>query len=303
MGTGGAGQDMAVGRHFIESREQEIFDVLQRGLAEDIDFLNVCVSLGGGTGGGGASTLIKICRKYMDEIGQDPNRVGVIASLPCGYEGQRTCRNAVTAFNDVAALNPSPFIIIDNKRIEKLYRRGSTDFFPTCNAQVAKLFHLFNRLATQRSMITFDRADYAVLLDSGIIAFGASPIGKYENKADISEAMSRSLAETVLAEVDLKRGKAAGCIFLGGPSVMEQVPMDYFGNGFQMLNRMLAEGGTVYRGVYVGTTEDLRCYTMISALPHPSGRLQELAKEGRMPQATSSRPGLADHLGVNDGPS
>lgn len=299
MGTGGAGQDMALGRQFIEHREQEVFDVLQRGVGEQVDFLLICVSFGGGTGGGGAATLVKICRKYMDEIGADPQRVGIIGSLPCGYEGQRACRNAVTAFHEVSHLQPSPFIIIDNKRIEKLYKRGANEFFAVCNNQVAKLFHLFNRLATQRSMITFDRADYATLLDSGIIAFGASPIKKYQNKADISEAMGKSLADTVLAEVDLKRGKCAGCIFLGGKAIMQSVPMDYFGNGFQMLNRMLADGGVVYRGVYEGNSDDLRCYTMISALPPPAVRLQELAKEGRLPAQPSST--MARHLGVDDG--
>lgn len=299
MGTGGAGQDMVAGKRFIVEREQEVFDLLQRALAEDLDFLNVCVSFGGGTGGGGVATLIGYCRKYMEEIGKNPERVGVIGSLPCAYEGQRACRNAFRAFGEVASLRPSPFVIIDNKRIEKLYRRGASDFFSTCNMQVARLFHLFNRLATQRGMITFDRADYATLLDSGIVAFGASPIKRYENKADIAEAMRGSLMETVLAEVDLRQGRAAGCIFIGGESVMDRVPMDFFGGGFACLNRMLADDSVVYRGVYTGNSEDLRCYTLISSLPVPRSRLQELAKEGRVTSEPSG--GMASWLGVDDG--
>lgn len=297
MGKGGAGQDMAKGAAYVKQHEEDIWNLLTRAIGEDPDYLLCCASLGGGTGSGGVSRLIRIARRYMEEIGKPAERVGVIVSLPQAYEGQRTCRNAVQAFKEVAAEAPTPFFIIDNKRIEERYRVGALGKFATCNNQIAKLFHLFNRLAAQRSqLLTFDRADYAALLDSGIIVFGASPIAKYESKADIAECVRQQLEQTVLAQVDLSRGKKAGCIFLGGESILQQVPMDFFGGGFSSLGRLLADDSTIYRGVYVGNSNDLRCYTMIAELPPPVERLTELAKQARL---SSDSGGTAEHFGID----
>ncbi len=298
LGTGGAGQDMEKGSRFLDNREESVWDALLRAVGEDPDYILICVSLGGGTGSGGLKTLIGICRKYMEDKDHDPKRVGVILSLPNPYEGQRTARNAVQAFGEMLKLAPSPMVIIDNKRMEKLFKRGASDLFKICNKVVAGAFHLFNRLAIQRSaMITFDRADYATLLDSGIIAYGVGPITKYENKADLTEAIRKQMENTVLAEVNLKRAKVAGCIFLGGAEVMHEVPLEYFGEGFSLLGRMMADNSIVFRGVYIGTGKDLRCYTMMSGLPAPDVRLKELVREARL---STEAGGIASHLGIDD---
>lgn len=298
LGTGGAGQDMEKGKRFLKTREEDVRDLLTRAIGNAPDYLIICVSLGGGTGSGGAGTLIEICRKHMEHIGKEPDRVGVLLSLPNPYEGQRTSRNAIQAYREIHNLKPSPLIIIDNKQVEKLYHKGAMDLYPEANAQIAKLFHLFNRLAIQRSqLMTFDRADYANLLDNGTVVFGASPIPDYETSADITRAIRDQLEDTVLAEVDLSKGTKAGCIFLGGEKVMKQVSLEYFGEGFSMLSRILAEDSMITRGVYVGSADDLRCYTMISGLHPPKKRLDELAKEARLQSGTA---GMASHLGVDD---
>lgn len=299
FGTGGAGQDMIRGKEFLADRKDSVWDLLLQAVSDDPDYLMVCVSLGGGTGTGGAPQLIELCRHYMRDKGLIGQRVGVIMSLPAAYEGQRTCRNAVQGFKELYDLQPSPMVIIDNKKIEEIHAPiSSTDLFPRCNNDVARLFHLFNRLATQRSnLITFDRADYATLLDSGIIAFGASTIPEYEHKAQITSAIRDQLTKTVLAEVDLRKGRAAGCVFLGGPEVMSTIPMEYFGEGFEQLSRIMATDSVVFRGVYVGTGDDLRCYTMLSGLEAPISRLRELASKS----GTTVPPmKTAVHLGVDD---
>lgn len=302
FGTGGAGQNMELGQQFMADRQEEVLDLLERTMGEDLDFLNICVSFGGGTGGGGASQLIKCCRQYMSSIDRNPSRVGVFGSLPVPYEGQRTCRNAVHAFNAVLKMNPTPFVVVDNKRIAELYECGSTEFFKRCNDQVCRLFHLFNRYSQiEDGLITFDEADYHTLLDSGIVTFGAALVDKYESKADLTESIRNSWSESVLAQVDAASAKAAGCVFMGGKSVMEVIPMDWFGHAFKMLNRAIANGGDapLYRGVYVGKADDLRCYTVLAGLKPPVERLQELAREGRIAQVQSTL-GIADQLGVGD---
>ena len=225
--------------------------------------------------------------------------------MPDPTDGPTVCRNAVYAFEKLYKLNPSPMIIIDNKRIAELFRVGFGQLFLTCNQQVAKLFHLFNRLAVQRSqLMTFDRADYATLLvnlmdfyygwrDAGIVVFGASAIGTFASPADISEAVRKQLSETLLAQVDLSKGKRAGCVFVGSQQILNETPLEFFGGGFSMLNRMLADEGMVHRGVYVGNSGDLRCYTMIAQLPPPVERLRQLASAAAIPAQ-----GLAAFLGV-----
>lgn len=296
LGTGGAGKDVELGRMAIEGQEPAVYEHLTRCVGKKPDYILLCAGLGGGTGSGITETVVKVARTYMRDL-ERPVRVGLILTLPTPDEGSTVCRNAVNAFKLLHGMDCSPLIIIDNKRIGELYLRGVAKFYDVCNTQVAGLFHLFNQLAAQRSSIsTFDPADYATLLDSGIVVFGASSMDKYDSPADISEGIRKQLSNVVLAEVDLHTGSKAGCIFVGGEDVLNKVPMDFFGGGFDMLNRLLAVGSVVHRGIYQGHAEDLRCYTMISGLAPPKARLRQLAEKSNMPIE-----GLADYLGVNDG--
>lgn len=277
----GAGQDMEKGQRLISAASGEIWDLLLRAIPDNPDYLLVCASLGGGTGSGGVVPVLNLCRRFMQERGLSDKRVGAVVSLPNPYEGQRTARNAVTAFNKLHALGPSPLIVIDNQRIEKLYQVGATKLFGCCNEQVVKMFHLFNQLAARRSrLVTFDRADCASLLDNGLICFGASPVTNYESQADITSCIREQLAATVLADVDLTTGDKAGCIFVGGEDLLEQIPMDHLGAAFTSLTRQLRDDSVIYRGIYVGKSPDLRCYSLISGLARPENRLKHLAACG-----------------------
>jgi hypothetical protein len=187
-------------------------------------------------------------------------------------------------------------IIIDNQRINDLYHPGVTKFFQVCNEQTTKLFHLFNQLAAQRSrLITFDRSEYASLLDAGIVVFGASSIKNYDTPADISSTIRNQLERTALAQVNLKTASKAGCIFVGSESIFDRVSMDLFGGGFEMLNRLLKDDSVVHRGVYIGGVSDLRCYTMLAGLDPPAERLRELGDAAKLPKST-----IASYLGVDD---
>jgi cell division GTPase FtsZ len=298
LGTGGAGKDIQRGLAAIVGREEDVYEHLTRCVGKRPDYILICAGLGGGTGSGAAATVVEVARTYMEDL-ERPCRVGLVLTLPTPDEGHTVCRNAVHAFKQLHGMGCSPLIVIDNKRIGELYLRGVTQFYATCNAQVANLFHLFNQLASQRSSVaTFDSADYATLLDAGIVTFGASTIEEYNSSADISEAIRKQMSDVVLAEVDLRTGSKAGCIFLGGKNVLAAVPMEFFGGGFDMLNRLLAENSVVHRGIYQGNVDDLRCYTMIAGLAPPAARLRQLASKANMP--TDS---LAAYLGVDDGGS
>ena len=283
LGFNGAGQDIMRGQECVNSRLEDIRDLMVRTMGEP-DYLFVCASLGGGTGSGGVNPVVRAAKQYMvDKTGAERG-VGAIVSLPSRYEGSRTCNNAVRAFDGLMKESPSPLLLIDNQRLESLFKGvGALNLFNRCNEQVAGLLHLFNQLANRRSqLITFDGADFRALLDSGLIAMGVSQIEKFQSAADLTESVRGQLAQTVQAEVDLKGGKAAGCVFLGGEKLLDQIPMAWFGEAFSMLQRQLAEESAIYRGVYVSTEESLRAYTLFGALPPPVSRVKGLISEGRV---------------------
>jgi len=296
LGTGGAGKDIDYGAASLTDKEELIWDLFTRTFGKGLDYILVCASLGGGTGSGGCPRLIQIAKRYMAGIGK-PEKVGCVVALPMLAEGQRFARNAVTTFGRLRRLpdKPSPMIIIDNQRIQELFPVGVSKIYQKCNEQTARLFHLFNQLAAQRcGLVAFDRAELAALLDKGIVVFGASAIEKFGSAADVSEAIRSQLERTALAAVDLKTGKEAGCIFVGGKETLDSVPMDFLDGGFNMLTRLLGEGATVHRGVYEGSAAGLRCFTLLAGLDPPAERLKALSSTAQFTGST-----LAKHLGVD----
>ena len=296
LGTSGAGKDIEQGAASVADKSEQIWNLLYQGVGTDPDYILVCASLGGGTGSGACPKVVEIAKEYMRKL-EKPERVGCVVALPSNGEGQRLARNALTTFGRLRAAEPCPMIIIDNQRINELFPVGITKLYQKCNEQTAKLFHLFNQLSAQRSrLITFDRAEFASLLDQGIVVFGASEIGKYESPVDVSDAIRSHLAQTALAEVDLSTGQGAGCIFVASEETLDTVPMDVFAGGFDMLGRLLREGAIVHRGVYKGSSTQLRCFTLLAGLDPPAKRLGQLGEEARLPKSQ-----MAAFLGVDDG--
>lgn len=298
---GGAAKDARFAEQSLNGHEEEIWDLLQRSWGNDPDYGLVCVGLGGGTGSGTSGRLVQIAREYMESKGRPP-RVGVIASIPSYTEGQQVCRNAVTAFQKLLELKVSPLILIDNARINTLYRPGMTQLYNVANSTVSQLFHLFNQLAAVHSpLITFDRSELAQLLDHGICVMGAASLQNITSPADISAAIRDQLTNNVLAEVDLKQGSKGACLFVGDQNHLDNLSLDFFDAGFTQMNRTL-KGGTssvVHRGIYIGTSPGLQAYAMISDLKPPIATLAKLAKEANISKSQLSG-GLAQFLGVND---
>lgn len=282
---GGAGKDPEIGARAVRGQEGAVYELLTRAIGKSPDYIMVCAGLGGGTGSGACVPIFDICRKYMKECDRSEQRVGAIVSLPHPGEGPTQSKNAVRAFEKLHSRGISPLLIIDNKRIGEKFKTGIDKFYGMANEQVARLLHLFNRLAAQHSnLITFDRADFGTLMDSGICGFGASTVEKYNNAADISEAVRTHLSDNVLVEVDYSKGTKAGCLFMGNDKILSEVPMEFFDGGFGMLNRLLAPDNMVHRGVYRHKKPVLRCYTMLGGLPLPLERLTRLAEAGFVKQ-------------------
>ena len=293
--TSGSGKDIQVGEASITGKEEAIWDLFTLGIGTQVDYILICASLGGGTGSGACVKIVELARKYMAALGH-AQRVGCIVASPMLGEGQRLARNALATFKRLRTANPSPLIIIDNQRIQDLFHVGVSKIFQHCNQQTAKLFHLFNQLAAQRSrFVTFDRAELADVLDSGIVVFGASTVKAFESKADVAKEIREQLEKTALARVDLGTATRAGCLFVGGEKIFDQVPLDFLDGGFEALERMLDPGCMVHRGIYMTQAATLRCFTMLGGLGPPVERLREMTQKAQYPTST-----LADYLGVND---
>jgi cell division GTPase FtsZ len=309
LDIGGAGKDMRLAADALRGASEDVHDLMVRGWGNSLDVALVCAGMGGGTGGGTASGLVGLARRYMEEKGLRP-RVGAIVSLPAP-DSQQVSRNAVQAFRDLVECKASPIVIIDNGRINELYDRPPmADLFPTANRAVADLLHTFNVRAAERSpYISFDRSELLQLLDDGIVVMGAMslPVGDIDNPAAVSEAMRAGLSRSVLAAVDLAKGRKAACVFAGSKDVLGAFSSDYFEAGFNQLDRVVGSGRktgdgddpvVVHRGLYPRDGDGLDCYTMVSGLEPPHARLADLARKGGL--STRADPGLAHYLGVQD---
>ena len=278
LDIGGAAKDMQMARNAMRGRDEEVRDLFSRGWGKKFDCAIVCVGLGGGSGSGAGLPLVKLARKYMEDEGL-PVRVGAIVALPSVDEGQQAARNAVTAFQELHDAGVSPLVIIDNDKVDDLYSPPMSRLLPMSNELVSSLFHLFNQLAATKSKhITFDRAEFAQLLDSGIVVMGSADfdVAAIASPADISTKIREELANNVLADIDLRTGKKAACVFVASHEILDSFGKEYFAAGFTALNRIVGSGhpeGTdvvVHRGLYAESLEGLQCYTMVADLAPPA---------------------------------
>lgn len=304
LAVGGAAKDAAYAERQLQSRKEDIWDLLTRSWGDSTDYGLICAGLGGGTGSGTVTRLVEIAREYMESKGKAP-RVGVIISLPTVTEGQLVARNAINTFKNLLDIKASPIIVIDNAKIGQLYRPAMSKLHAKANDTASQLLHLFNRLCeSQGSVYTFDRSELAQLLDGGIVVMGAASIKQYGSPADISTAIREKLTNNVLADVDIRTGKKGCCLFVAGQQELDTLPEEYFAAGFDQLERNLgaAYGGKITPVVHRGLTqgvEGLQSYMMISELDPPVKRLAELGRKAGFAEA-QLRSSLAQHLNVDD---
>lgn len=295
LGGSGAGKDPEIGRGAVQGRDEDIRDLLTRSWGKDVDYAFVCLGAGGGTGAGAYEKAAEVAEAYMKQLGRDV-RVGLIIALPKDAEGQRPALNTIETVKRAASREFSPVIVIDNQKINELYRPTFSQEYPTANKSVAQLLHLFNRLAgSDSNMVPLDRQDFAKLLDSGIVAFGAGVVNDWADQTAISQTVRQQLTGNTLASVDLKQGKTAGLIYVLNGKSFDEISVDHLDHTVQMMTNVLSDGSTVYQGVYKGSpTEDsIKVLAMIGGLRWPKPRLEALARIAGVEHGS-----LGDALGV-----
>lgn len=308
LDVGGAAKDAQLAERQLSGREPEVHDLLTRAWGSELDCALICAGLGGGTGSGTIAKLVEIARRYME--GQPACKVGAIVSLPPISEGQQVARNAVIALQRLLELKVSPLVVIDNARINELYRPVMSKLHSTANETVAQLLDLFNQLAARKCplkrLMTFDQGELSQLFDNGLVVMGAADfdVEKITSPADVSQKIREELTKNVLATVEMKTGRKAACLFVGGQDVFDKLGLEYFEAGFNQLDLLLNGSGTaeppvLHRGLYVDDSQaGLQCYTMIAGCQPPQKALRGLADKAGMPPEVRSR--VADFLGLGD---
>jgi cell division GTPase FtsZ len=290
VGEQGAGKNMDKGHDAANKYKQNVFDLMRRIYGNHVDHVFVCVGAGGGSGSGSVLVLIETAKKYMEYIGHDDaeKRVGVVMSLPTRGEATspQVSSNAYEVLKTVGEYaengSISPLLIIDNSKIEKMYR-GLTvkQFWPTVNNTISGLFHVFNVLTSNASPYTsFDPTDYAgVLRCGGVLVMGVAKLKEFDDEQKVSNAIKSNIEKTLLSEAELSDSKVAACIAVGSKDIMENTPglMDSLSYGFDTL-ASLCPSAVLHRGIYEDNKDSLRLYTIVSGLGVPLKRLQQLNK-------------------------
>lgn len=281
IGGDGAGKRPEVGEEIFDAHREDILDFLKRTFGEEFDRVLVCAGAGGGTGAGGTSIIIEVAHDLCESLGVETKgegesaKVGAIIALPSKAEGTRVAKNTertmkkVLEFKDLGAL--TPLIILDNEKIKQIYPKLPVrKFWSTSNNSICALLHLFNKISAQESVYTsFDKADLEAVFSSGLITFGATPLKKWEEPTDISQAIRDNLKRTILADLDPKTGNMAACVVIGSTEVLDELPQENLEYGFEQLTRIMGSGSTVHRGVYSGNKPGVVIYTAIGGLDNP----------------------------------
>jgi len=289
VGQHGAGKDMEKGYAAANQYKQHIFDLMRKIYGNNVDHLFVCVGAGGGSGSGSSLVLIDIAKKYMKYVGHDnpDERVGVVMSLPTRGEATSpiVSSNAHKVLKTVGEYaesgSISPLLIIDNSKIERMYK-GLTvkQFWPTVNNTISGLFHVFNVLTNNPSPYTsFDPTDYSSTLRcGGVMVLGVAKLKEFEDEQTVSNAIKSNLEKTLLTDVELSDSTVAACAAIGSKDIMENTPglMDSLSYGFDTLGS-LCPTATIHRGIYEDNKDSLRLYTIVSGLKIPAKRLKQLA--------------------------
>ena len=270
----GSGKDMNKGHLAAQNSYQKILDRVKSTFGT-VDKIIICVGFGGGTGAGSLNVLVKIAQSYLEMLGNKNylTDVIVIAALPTnGEKKSKTISTNLLLVKDrikemVDQGQVGPLFVIDNSKIEQLYRGISpAKFWSTVNYTITGLFQTYNYLSTQESSYTsFDAEDYKTVLSApGYAVLGVTKVET--TGSSMSIALQENFKKTILATgLDFKSARQAGCILTVSNEDLETVTMDDLSYAFDAFNTLVG-GADVHRGLYGATQVGTRAYTLVTGL-------------------------------------
>ncbi len=302
---GGAGKELDNGRAAIEQNNQIILDKVNSLFDDKHEMILLAVSGGGGTGSGGAESMVEL----LSTLGKP---VGVIYVLPMDSEDSLSKHNAVTTLGKLAKLASTDvvttLIVVDNAKIELLYQGMSkAEFWPTANNAIVEPLHLFNHLsATATPYDSLDSMDFGRIFTAGdCTIFGTIEVENYMETTAIAEAVMDNLEDSLLAsDFDLKEARFGGFIVTGNAEILRSLPAENIHYAQHMISEA-CDYAQLFKGVYeLPVKKDVvKIYTMFSGLGLPAARIDALKEEAKqqMERISEKEKSRASHMIIDYG--
>lgn len=273
IGEGGAGKQPELAKIKFQENKEDVLDFMRYSFGEEWDRIFVCAGGGGGSGGGMLDPLVQTAHELSTTLKRGPQKVGVILTLPRNSEGAKVRANANKALHEAINLKNkglvSPLIVLDNERISQLYPNLSiSNFWGTANSSMAGLFHLFNLTSNKDSSYSsFDKSDYQTILDSGIVAFGVSPVKQWDDPVALSRIIRDNVKNSLLAGfTDISTASVAGVITIASEEILNELSQSNMDHALEHLNRTMKRGSTLHSGIYSGDKPSMNLFIAIGGL-------------------------------------
>lgn len=281
-GLGGAAKNLDVGLAATEMHREAITELINNKLSDgQVNIL--CLSLGGGSGGGSAPILVDL----LNETGKP---LVVITALPMDAEDPQTKANSLITLSKLAELTKNQkinnLIVADNAKIETILGSVSQmEFYPKANKMIVQTLDVFNTLsATASSVKGIDGMEFGQLLidGQGLSVYGEIEVSNFEEDTALAEAIVNNLDGNLLAQgFDLTASRYVGVIFAANKEVWSKIPSSSVSYAMSMVNDRCGSPKSVHKGIY--EIDDpkpvVKVYSFFSGLLLPDARVQQLKKE------------------------
>ena len=272
----GCGGDPELGAEAVMESE----DVLRTALS-DQKIIFICVGLGGGTGSGAISSLVRIAR-------EQGAFVVVFATMPFAFEGRRRLDQARTALNEVAALS-NALVTFENSRMGELVlaKQGIHDAFVEADKMISESIRAVIRLVVRPGIINVGLDDLMTALRTtrSRCLFG-SGLGQGENRSQ--QALEKSLASPLLDKGSLLKDAESVLVHICGGKDLTLYEVELL---MRSLGKHVPEHAHILFGAAIDPTmNDSLSVTIISSLPEEKLQTQEEEAEATSTQVEVEEP-------------
>jgi cell division GTPase FtsZ len=283
---GGAGKELDNGRQAVEQNAELILAKLNEVFNERQEMLILAVSGAGGTGSGGAESILGLMNTLQRPL-------GVIFVLPMETEDSLSKHNSVVTLSKLAKLAStdviSTLIISDNSKIEQIYPGLSkAEFWNTANHAIVEPLHLFNHLSAQPTKFdSLDPMDFSRVFTCGdCTVYGVLETSDYMETTKLAE-MAMDLEGGLLASgFNLKETRFVGFMITGNEKTLSRLPNVNISYCSHLISEV-CNSPKIAHGIYqIDLPEDVvRLYIMLSGLGLPYSRIDSLQKEAEAQMA------------------
>lgn len=293
LGLGGSGKELSNGLECVEQNADLILEKLNATFSDEQEMLILAISGAGGTGSGGAESMIGLISTLEKPI-------GVVYILPGESEDSLAKSNSLQTLNKLAKMASADVItslfVVDNSRAELLFpNKNRADFWKATNEAIVKPLHLFNHLSSMPTKYdSLDPTDCVRVLTGGdCVIYGEIQVEDFEEETALAEAIINQLEDSMLAsDFDLTEAKIGGFIVVGNPKCVERLPVSNISYALHMTSEK-TDHAQILSGVYemeeIPEEDGILIYTLFSGLGLPKNRVETLKVQAKAFSEIESR--------------